>query len=85
MGALISPLKISVPFNRWSWKLVGILRAHEMVQTIVLKELTQYCSSRAIMYYEYDMIYVALSFAFLFLIQLKNQALSLVVRAFVVL
>ena len=35
--------KSSVPFNRWSSKLVGTLP--EMVQTIVPKDFTQYCSS----------------------------------------
>ena len=40
----ISPnFKSSVPFNRWSSKLVGTLP--EMVQTIVPKDFTQYCSS----------------------------------------
>ena len=42
--------KMSVPFNRWSWKLTGALP--EMVQTIVQKDLTQYRSSPLlIMYY----------------------------------
>ena len=35
--------KNSVPFNRWSSKLVGALP--EMVQTIMPKDFTQYCSS----------------------------------------
>ena len=39
----ILPFKSSVPFNRWSSKLVGTLP--EMVQTIVPKDFTQYCSS----------------------------------------
>ena len=47
--------EMSVPFNRWSWKLAGTLP--EIVQTIVPKNLTQYCSSPPLCTPYYDIMF----------------------------